>query len=185
MDEGTLIRRASSGDRHAFGILVQAHQEGVFHWIRALVSDEEAARDLTQETFLRGFRGLSGFRGDAAFGTWLRTIALNVTRTHMRAEGDGRFVPLEPDLASTVPSPDAGVLAEGTRRALSAALAQLPERQREVVLLRMYEELPYSEIARRVGSSENAAKVNFHHAIKRLRRIMRAASEVDPSRRGS
>jgi len=172
MDEGTLVRRAAEGDRHAFGILVRAHQEGVYRWIRRLVNDDEAARDLTQDTFLRSFRALSGFRGEAAFGTWLRTIAANVARSHLRHEAGRQLVPLDAELASEAPPPDAGLATAEARVALAHALERLPPRQREVVMLRVWSDLPYAEIARRVGSSENAAKVNFHHAIKRLRRLL-------------
>jgi RNA polymerase sigma-70 factor (ECF subfamily) len=172
MDEGTLVRRASAGDRHAFGILARSHQEAVYRWIRRMVRDEDTARDLTQETLLRGFRGLPEFRGEAAFGSWLRTIATNLVRSHARRLGSVTLVPLDPELASPAPAPDARPIAEDDRRALARALAQLPPRQREVVRLRVYEELPYAEIARRLGGDENAARVNFHHALKRLRRLL-------------
>jgi RNA polymerase sigma-70 factor (ECF subfamily) len=175
MDEGTLIQRAAAGDRHAFGILVRAHQEGVYRCVRGLVRDEEAARDLTQETFLRSFRALPGFRGEAAFGTWLRTIAANAAKSHLRREGARVVVPLDDALPAEAPPPDAGLEAEADRDALRRALERLPPRQRQVVHLRVYRELPYAEIARRVGSSEDAAKVNFHHAIKRLRRLLAEA----------
>lgn len=178
MDEGTLIRRASAGDPHAFGILVRAHQEGVFRWIRRMVRDEEAARDLTQEAFLRAWRGLATFRGDAAFGTWLRTIATNLVRSHARKEAGATFVPLDPGLASSAAAPDAALMADGDRQALARALEQLPPRQREVVRMRVYRELPYSAIARELGCKENAAKVNFHHAMKRLRRLMAETQAV-------
>jgi RNA polymerase sigma-70 factor, ECF subfamily len=172
MDERTLIRRATTGDRHAFGILVRSHQEPVYRWILRLVHDEETARDLTQETFLRGMRGLEGFRGDAGIGTWLRTIATNVVRSHARARAATLSVPLDPALPSDAQDPAAATLAADDRRALARAVAELPPRQREVVRLRIYEELSYSEIARLTGSNENAAKVNFHHALKRLRRVL-------------
>ncbi len=174
MDERTLIRRAAAGDRHAFGVLVRAHQEGVYRWVRGLVRDEEAARDLTQETFLRSFRALPGFRGEAAFGTWLRSIAANLAKSHLRREGVHGFVLLPPDLAADAPGPGEALAAERERAALRRALESLPPRQREVVQLRIYRELSYAEIARRLGSSENAAKVNFHHAVKRLRRLLTA-----------
>ena len=172
MDEGALLRRAAAGDRHAFGLLVRSHQEGVYRWVRRLVRDEETARDLAQDTFLRAFHGLPGFRGDAAFGTWLRTIATNVVRSHVRRAAAVEVVPLDPALAAPGPSPEAAAVQAGERRALAAAVAGLPPRQREVVTLRIYRELPYAEIARLVGSTENAAKVNFHHALKQLRRVL-------------
>jgi RNA polymerase sigma-70 factor (ECF subfamily) len=178
MDERTLIRRAAAGDRHAFGLLVRAHQEGVYRWIRGLVRDEEAARDLTQETFLRGFRALPGFRGEAAFGTWVRTIAANAARSHLRREGTRTLVPLDDELPAPDAAPDAAFAAEEQRGALRRALERLPPRQREVVRMRIYLELPYAEIARRLGSNENAAKVNFHHAIKSLRRMLSGESDA-------
>jgi RNA polymerase sigma-70 factor (ECF subfamily) len=172
MDERTLIRRAAAGDRQAFGVLVRTHQEGVYRWVRGLVRDEEAARDLTQETFLRSFRALPGFRGEAAFGTWLKSIAANLAKSHLRREAAHGFMALPADLAAPSPAPADALAAERERAALRRALESLPPRQREVVRLRIYGELSYAEIARRVGSTENAAKVNFHHAVKRLRRLL-------------
>ncbi|MBA2565565.1 MAG: sigma-70 family RNA polymerase sigma factor [Gemmatimonadetes bacterium] len=175
MDEGTLIRRASAGDRQAFGVLVRSHQEPIYRWIFRRVRDEETARDLTQETFLRGLRGLAGFRGDAAFGTWLRTIATNVVRSHARREAGAATQPLDPELPSGDPGPDAALLQDRVRNELAEAVERLPPRQREVVMLRIHEDLSYADIARATGGTENAAKVNFHHAIKRLRILLNAS----------
>jgi RNA polymerase sigma-70 factor (ECF subfamily) len=172
MDEGALLRRAAAGDRHAFGLLVRSHQEGVYRWIRRLVRDEETARDLTQDTFLRAFQGLPSFRGDAAFGTWVRTIATNVVRSHVRRASAVQVVPLDPALPSPDLPPDAAAMQAAVRGALAAAVAALPPRQRQVVTLRIHRDLPYAEIARLTGCTENAAKVNFHHALKRLRRAL-------------
>jgi RNA polymerase sigma-70 factor (ECF subfamily) len=180
MDEATLIRRAAAGDRHAFGILVRAHQEGVFLWVHRMVRDEEDAHDLTQETFVRAFRGIGGFRGDAALGTWLRTIATNLVVSQLRREGSATFVPLVDELVADEAAPDAGVIGEDQRRKLAGALERLPPRQREVVRLRIYDELPYAEIAVRLSCSENSAKVSFHHAVKRLRTLLHETTAQRP-----
>jgi RNA polymerase sigma-70 factor (ECF subfamily) len=84
------------------------------------------------------------------------------------------IVPLDPALAAPEPSPEAAALQAAVRGALATAVASLPARQRQVVTLRIYRDLPYAEIARLTGTTENSAKVSFHHALRRLRRALGA-----------
>jgi RNA polymerase sigma-70 factor (ECF subfamily) len=108
----------------------------------------------------------------------VRTIAANAARSHLRREGTRTLVPLDDELPAPDAAPDAAFAAEEQRGALRRALERLPPRQREVVRMRIYLELPHAEIARRLGSNENAAKVNFHHAIKNLRRMLSGESDA-------
>ena len=87
MDENDLIARARVGDRAAFGELVRRHRDAVYRFATRWVSDPDYALDIAQETFVRAFKGLEGYRGDARLRTWLFSIALNVARSSARRRG--------------------------------------------------------------------------------------------------
>ncbi len=168
-----LVERHRRGDPAAFRELVERHQRGVhalcFKWLR----DPDEADEVTQLTFVRVFRRLESFGGRASFRTWLYRVALNACRNRVRDEKRRRteeLVDVPDPRSDALDSLVGGELAKAVER----AVAELPERQRAVVELRLYRDLPYHEIARIVGSSAGAAKVNYHYAIRTLREKLRA-----------
>jgi RNA polymerase sigma-70 factor (ECF subfamily) len=123
--------------------------------------------------FVRAYRGLARYRGQAALGTWLYRIAVNVCLNKASA----RRVTLEPlDDSPIVDTglerPDEPLMRSDRNRQLQAAIARLPKKQRATVILRVYHELPHDEIARLLGSSVGAVKANFFHALNSLRRLL-------------
>jgi RNA polymerase sigma-70 factor (ECF subfamily) len=140
-----------------------------------MLRNPEAADDITQKTFLKAYRALSGFQFKSSLKTWLSAIALNLCKTElMRPKRE--MVELEENtmmgpMGDHDPNRDADELAH-RRHLLQEALTDLPERQKEVVMLRIYQELPFKEIAEALESTETAVKVNFHHAMKSLRARM-------------
>ncbi len=140
-----------------------------------LLHDEEDAADATQETFLKAFRGLRGFRGDAAFRTWLLAIASNEVRGMLRRRSRRREAPLGEveAYASDDPGPEEETVRRGEAQRLLRVLRKLPEKQRQAVTLRIFEGLSFREVGAVIGSSEGAARVNYHHGIKRLRELLR------------
>lgn len=140
----------------------------------AIGQDDDTAQDVVQNAFLKAFRALDGFRGDATFRTWLLTIAANEARAALRKAGRRRETTL--DAAAPVPSDDPGPeasaeLAQEASRAREM-LQRLPEKQRLSVALRIDEGLSFREIGEVIGSSEGAARVNYFHGIRRLRELM-------------
>ena len=136
-----------------------------------MLGDEADAQDVVQDGMLRALKGLSGFRGDASFRTWLLAIVANEARSVLRRVARQREASLDDRLAGD--SPPGGV-AEGvvlrTEDArVRALLARLPEKQRLAVQLRVDEGLSFREVGDVSGSSEGAARVNYHHGILRLR----------------
>lgn len=169
-----LIRRARDGNQGAMSTLVARHHAAAYRVALSLVSDPDLAQDVTQDAFLRAFRALAGFRGDAAFRTWLLTITANTARGTLRRAMRRRETGLEaaPPLESGEASPeDQAAVSEEASRAREA-LAQLPEKQRLSVQLRIDEGLSFREIGDVIGSSEGAARVNYFHGIRRLRELM-------------
>ena len=155
--------------------LVERHHASVFRVALSLVSDPDLAQDVAQDAFLKAFRGLDGFRGDAAFRTWLLTIAANTARGALRRVVRRRETGLDgvPPVESPEASPEEEQAAVGEEAARARTmLGRLPEKQRMAVQLRIDEGLSFREIGEIIGSSEGAARVNYFHGIRRLRELM-------------
>lgn len=167
--DAELLDRFRAGDGAAFERLVERHQRAVLAVALRLAGDADVAEDLAQRAFLRALGGADRFRGETGFRSWVLGIAVNLARNHLR--DTARFTPLGPGADREAEEPDPGErLDEENRRArLRAAVAELPPRQREVILLRLDGELPFAEVARSLGITENAAKVSFHLGVKRLK----------------
>jgi RNA polymerase sigma-70 factor (ECF subfamily) len=167
-----LVERTLAGDDRAFEFLVRAHQQRIFYAVRRIVRRDADAQDVTQQAFIRAHQKLATFRGDSSFRSWLYRIAINLAKNHLR---DHRR-----ELPSEMDKHDAGtsavglkrVLADEQRTRLQQSIASLPEKQRAIVELRIYDELSFKEIASITDCSVNAAKVNFHHGMKKLRALL-------------
>ena len=168
-----LVLAARDGDRGAFEDLVRATSSDTYSLARRLVGDEDDARDVVQEAYLRAFRGIRRFRGDAQFSTWLHRITANCAATHLGRRRRHRHEELDDDPAVPDASPahDPELVAEShaLRDLLTAELSELPPRLRAVVVLRDVYDLPHEAIATELGISVAAAKVRLHRARKRLR----------------
>lgn len=165
-DDAALIARARDGDRAAFDAIVRRHERAILRLATRWTGDADEAADLAQRAFVRAFLRADGFRGEAHLRTWLFRIAINLCKNHVRDRARLRPLADEPSVA---PRADERIDAGRRLARLQAAITKLPPRQRAVVDLRVYEDLPFSEIARLLGSNVVAAKVNFHYAMKKLR----------------
>ena len=178
-----LVARAREGDQAAFEELVRATYADTYTLAKRLTGNEEDARDVVQESYLRAYRGLKRFRGDAQFTTWLYRITANCAATHLGKRSRRRTDPLPDDvsLIDTNPERDPAARADATllRDRLEAALDDLPPKLRAVVVLRDVYDLPHEAIAAELGISESAAKVRLHRARRKLR------EHVFPGRVGS
>lgn len=172
-DLSELVVAARDGDQLAFEQLVRATYADSYTLAYRLTGDEEDARDVVQESYLRAYRGLKRFRGDAQFTTWLYRITANCASTHLGRRSRQRHEELPDDAAIAESNPDldpqARAEAAATRERLQAALQLLPPRLRAVVVLRDVYDLPHEAIAAELGISESAAKVRLHRARKKLR----------------
>src|SRR5688500_2978051 len=172
-DMTDLVTAARDGDREAFDELVRVTHADTYTLAYRLTGDEEDARDVVQEAYLRAFRGLKRFRGDAQFSTWMYRITANAAATHTGRRAKHRHEQL--DEGDTVgedhPGRDPVLSAEADdlRNQLTAALDDLPPKLRQVVVLRDIYDLPHEAIAAELGISETAAKVRLHRARKKLR----------------
>jgi len=171
--DAALIERYRAGDRSAFDELVRRYQRPLYYLALRYVRVEADAKDLAQRAMVKAYGALAGFRADSSFRTWLYRIAINLCLNHLR---DRKREEMRPELGEALAAPASGgerALIDRERGALLRdAIAELPPKQRMVLELRIYDELPFREVAELAGCTENSAKVNFHHAVKRLRTIM-------------
>jgi len=173
-----LVDAARKGDRAALDDLVRVTYGGTYTLAYRLTGNEDDARDVVQDTYLRAYRGLRRFRGDAQFTTWLYRITVNCsanllakrarTRTEALSE-DEPVVDIRPDS-----DPEQRMAGEDERARVVRALGVLPWRLRQVIVLRDIYDLPHASIATELGISEAAAKVRLHRARRRLRELLAA-----------
>jgi RNA polymerase sigma-70 factor (ECF subfamily) len=168
-----VVAAARRGDQEAFAALVRATFDDTYTLAYRLTGDEEDARDVVQEAYLRAYRGIGKFRGEAKVTTWLYRITANCAADHVRTRRRALHLPLdaaaEPVDASPGADPVARAIGLDLREAVEAAMAELPPRLRAVVVLRDVYGLPHEAIAAELGISETAAKVRLHRARRALR----------------
>jgi RNA polymerase sigma-70 factor (ECF subfamily) len=173
--EEELVERARAGDLEAMNELVSRFHGNVYRVAFGILRDEDGASDAAQEAFLKAFRGLRGFRGESSFKTWLLTIAANEARGILRKRGRRHEISLDSvgPVRSGEPSAEVSVERSEDAARVRELLLQLPEKQRQAVTLRIYEDLSFREIGGIIDSSEGAARVNYHHGIRRLRELLK------------
>ena len=167
-----LITRWKGGDERAATLLVERHAGAVARFA-ASVGARGEVQDIVQDTFVRAFASLDSFRGDSSLRTWLFTIARRLLLDLRRSERR-RGEQVEVQDNDTVTEYDAldGVVAEETRKRLHAAVARLSKTQREVFTLRVNEGLSYKEIADVAGTTEGAARVHYHNAMRAIKEFL-------------
>ena len=176
--DAELVASSLAGNREAFDVIVERHRRHVYQLCYRFVGNHEDASDLAQDVFIRAYRGLRKFKGDASLGTWLYRIAVNVSLNKVGAKAP-RPESLDPLLlgqdARAVSQEDDAVdvlLRRERAGQVRAAIAKLPKKQRATLILRIYHELPHEQIAAILGSSVGAAKANLFHALSNLKKLL-------------
>lgn len=172
LPEAQLLGRAGRGDRRAFTELVRRHEARVRALLLRLCGDRTLSDDLAQEVFLRAFRGLVGFQGRSAFGTWIYRIAYNVYLNHHTRTRRHVALPEDYDARAAAPEDALSAPRADLRRDLEGAIEGLPERYRAVVVLYYLHEVSYPEIAEILDLPLGTVKTHLHRAKRLLRRAM-------------
>ena len=170
--DADLVRAWRGGDERGATLLVGRHAQAIARFLVSAGADAGEVDDLVQETFIRAFRGLDGWRGDAAFRSWLFTIASNLLRDQYRRRKGRTMVALEDQPLPAGDNPEAEMAGREAERQLSAGLATLPRLQREVFLRRAQQGLDYDSIAAALSTTPGSARVHYHHAVRRLKELM-------------
>ena len=185
MDE-LLLRRAQSGDPDAFGQLMEPLEQLVWRVCWHYTGNREAAEDCGQEAMIRIWRNLANYRGECALERWVYRIAANFCMDWLRKKKRDKSVSMEPlqeqgfDPADPSPGTEEQVVQQDERRRLREAIAQLPDDQREALILTQLEKIPYEEAAQALGVSEGTVKSRVNRAIVRLKEILSEERELSP-----
>jgi RNA polymerase sigma-70 factor (ECF subfamily) len=174
-DEAFLLARARRGDASAFEEIVRLYQRRVYGVALRIVRAHDVADDVTQEAFLRAWRSLERFELGRPFGPWVCRIAANLAVNHVRsprAREEG-LPEAHAETRSREPGPLGALLDAEGARVLEAALAELPQEQRAVLVLRAVEELSYAEIAESLGISAGTVMSRLYRARERLALALR------------
>ena len=171
--DADLVAACLSGQPGAFDLVVERHQRALYQLCYRFVANHEDASDLTQDIFLRAFRGLRNFRRQASLGTWLYRIGVNVCLNRVSVKApptesidDRQHVDERRERA------DEGILRTERTARVRAAIAQLPRKQRAALILRIYHDMAHHEIAEVLGSSVGAVKANVFHALQNLKKLL-------------
>jgi RNA polymerase sigma-70 factor (ECF subfamily) len=185
-DESLMIRY-QRGDRQAFTVLVRRHQSALYNFAVRHIGAGPVAEEVVQEAFVRVVQHAADFKHEARFTTWIYTIVRNLCTDHLRKRSLRRHPSLDeasrsdgggegPSLGERTEDPRASVEREATGRELAvkiaAAVAELPEEQREVFLLREGSNLPFKDIAEITGVPENTVKSRMRYALERLQQAL-------------
>ena|SRR5258705_3009700 len=167
-----LIARWKAGEQRAATLLVERHASALSRFV-ASIGARDDVEEVVQDTFVRAFASLDGFRGESSLRTWLFTIARRLLLDRRRAvRRRGEQVEVhESDAATEYDSLD-GVVADETQLRLRSALERLSPTQREVFVLRVSEGMSYREIADTVGTTEGAARVHYHNAMRTIKELL-------------
>ena len=169
-----LVRLFKSGDDAAFDALVRRFQDRIFRLACVWLNDSQAAADATQDVFVRSFTGLKKFRFRSEPFTWLYRTTRNVCHEYNRKRRPDALTdePLDDSL-----SPARHVAEHEAAKRVRAYVAELPERQREVVMLRIFEDLSVRETAAAMGCREGTVKALLHKATAKLRLAMQGLND--------
>lgn len=172
LNEQKILQIYSDDPQKGFRLLMDQYQEPVYYFVRRQLVSHDDAEDVTQEVFIRVFRGLDGFRRDSSLTTWIYTIATNEVLRWLEKRRVAEMVPAEAVQEQLVEKLRASEYVDYENELsvkFQAAVLSLPEKQRLVFNLRYYDELDYEEIARILGGKPEAMKVNYHYAKDRIK----------------
>jgi len=173
LDDTALVAACLAGDQGAFDVIVERHRRTVYHVCFRFVGDHEDASDLSQDAFVRAWKGLKSFKGQAQLSTWLYRIAVNACLNRVSAKKlETEVIEPEQFVDTRAEVPGAALHRDERAIAVRRAIAKLPEKQRATLILRTYQELSHQQIADILGSSVGAVKANFFHALANLKKIL-------------
>jgi len=182
-DESAVIVAALAGDQKAYALLLETHRAAVFHIVNRIVHNDEVARDLVQETFMKAFSSLASYRSEFRFSTWLYKIAANSSIDHLRKRriqalsldspletSDGQ---MEIEVPDETNNPELVLVRKQQRFSIEEAIASLPHKYREVIVYRHKDDKSYEEIADLLGIPVGTVKARIFRARELLKRKLK------------
>jgi len=182
-DEELAARFRGGEKRVSFTMIVERYQKRIYYSARKLVGgDHDEADEIAQETFVKVYEALESFRGDAKLYTWIYRIMMNAVIYKSRRKKVRKHVGLE-EVEQTLETGDHSPHESIERREMTAlieeAIETVPPKQREVFLLRFYDEMPYEEMSLVLGTSVGGLKANYFHAVKKIAEYVQRKGNVN------
>jgi len=176
MTDDQLVELVKNGDSRAFEELVIRHQKAMYYFVLRMVKNPMDAEDTVQKIFLLAFKNIRGFRSESSFKTWLYRIGINQCHNFFRENKRREYTPLEEAVLADANSDQEGDISDKEMTAhIQRAVERLPNKQKMVVVLRVFQDLSFEEIGRTLQIHPNSAKVNFHYAIKKIKKWVKPA----------
>lgn len=180
MDELILIEKAKKGDKAVFEELVRLHERNVYNLALKLLKNREDALDAAQESFIKAWINIDSFRGDSKFSVWIYRLTYNTCLDALRKMKKGEIISLtseddesEKNIPDETLTPEEEVLHKETRHAVRRAVEELPEEYRQILIMREFTEMTYSEISSATGLNEGTVKSRLSRARAKLGDILR------------
>ena len=182
VDDLELVRRFKKGNESAFTGIVNRYNQRLLHTAKVILNDEDDAMDLTQETFVKAYFNLKGFREDSSLYTWLYRIVYNLCISHLRRKKIVSFISFDHhddvmEFHSSDPGPEKEYERKELKRSVIRAVNALPFKQRTVFTLKQVDGLTHREIAEIMGITEGAVKASYFHAIRKLQGMLKNYGE--------
>ncbi|UOE99765.1 RNA polymerase sigma factor [Bdellovibrio reynosensis] len=172
-----LVEKVKSGNRGAFSELVKRHQRSVLRLSLRFVKDMDTAEDVTQEAFIKAYEKLNSFEGRASFKSWLFQIAVNTARNKLR-EWKRDTVDIDDVQLAVGAEAEKTLVHTAVADLLQQEVEKLPFKQRTALVLRVYEDLSFNEIADIMECPYDTAKANYRHALMKLRQTFEQQAEL-------
>lgn len=166
-------------DKQAFEQAMLAHRDEIYRYAWRMVSNEQDAQDLTQETFLRAYRAFARLQPDSNVRAWLYRIATNLCLTFLKQRGREKIHALDANLLADSQTPQAAYGKLELMQEVAQAVESLPSRQRAAIVQRKYQGFSYAQIAHNLDCSEAAARAHVYQGLRKLRARFRAEAEVN------
>ncbi|GIL18293.1 MAG: RNA polymerase sigma-H factor [Oligoflexia bacterium] len=163
-----IVERVKGGDKKAFSILVKRHQRGLMRLSVRFVKDIDMAEDVVQESFIKAYERLASFEARASFKSWLFQIAVNTAKNKLRERKEGTFDIQDVQLG-IAPQAESTLVQTSVSQIIQKFVDDLPQRQKTALVLRVYEDLSFKEIADIMECPYDTAKANYRHALMKLK----------------
>lgn len=166
-----LVQQVKEGDQLAYSELVKRHQKVLFRVVLKFCRDMDLAEDVLQESFIKAYQKIHQFEGRSSFKSWLFRIAINTAKNKLRSLRSEQ-VSIDDVQVSMSAEAESGLLHEAVQKRLTEEIEQLPNKQKTAVLLRVYEDLSFKEIAQIMDCPYDTAKANYRHGLMKLKASM-------------
>jgi len=181
--DAAMVAAVLDGDPEAYRVLVERYERRIYHVVYGMVRSPEDSRDLAQDAFIKAFQNLHRFRLESKFYTWLCRIAMNVAIDHLRKQKHRRHSEFDDSrggsegaqvvrLHSAKDDPAANVARSQLNKTIMDAVETLPDDQKQVLILRELEDMPYKEIAEVLGIPEGTVMSRLYYARRRLQEML-------------